>query len=116
MAPATVLSGKFQTGAHETTGTATVYRMTDGKQILRLSDFKTSNGPDVHVYLVNASSVASDDTVKSAGFVDLGSLKGNMGDQNYDIPATVDLASHRAVSIWCKRFSVNFGAASLEQP
>jgi hypothetical protein len=115
-APATVLIGKFQKGAHDTMGTATVYRMADGRQILRLSDFKTSNGPDVHVYLVNASSVAGEDTVKTAGFVDLGSLKGNMGDQNYDIPATADLASHRAVSIWCKRFGVNFGAASLAQP
>jgi len=115
-APATVLAGQFRTGAHDTIGTATVYRMPDGKQILRLADFKTSNGPDVHVYLVNATDVTNDDTVKSAGFVDLGSLKGNMGDQNYDIPATVDLASHRAVSIWCKRFGVNFGAAALAQP
>jgi len=115
-APATVLAGQFRTGAHDTTGTATVYRMPDGKQILRLADFKTSNGPDVRVYLVNATDVTNDDTVKSAGFVDLGSLKGNMGDQNYDIPATADLASHRAVSIWCRRFGVNFGAAALAQP
>jgi len=115
-APAAVLAGQFRTGAHDTTGTATIYRMGDGKQILRLANFKTSNGPDVRVYLVNANGVADDDTVKNAGFVDLGALKGNMGDQNYEVPATVDLASHRAVSIWCRRFGVNFGAAALAQP
>jgi hypothetical protein len=68
------------------------------------------------VYLVNATGVTDDETVKNAGFVDLGALKGNMGDLNYEIPATVDLASHRAVSIWCRRFGVNFGAAALAQP
>jgi len=115
-APAAVLVGQFRTGAHDTTGTATIYRMGDGKQILRLADFKTSNGPDVRVYLVNANGVTNEDSVKRAGFVDLGSLKGNMGDQNYEIPTTVDLASHRAVSIWCRRFGVNFGAAALAQP
>jgi hypothetical protein len=114
--PATVLTGQFRNGAHDTVGTATIYRMADGKQILRLSDFRTSNGPDVRVYLVNANEVTGEDTVKSAGFVDLGALKGNMGDQNYEVPATVDLASHRAVSIWCRRFGVNFGAAPLAQP
>jgi hypothetical protein len=114
--PAMLLSGEFRTGAHETSGTATVYRAADGKQILRLANFKTSNGPDVRVYLVKAGDVANEETVKNAGFVDLGPLKGNMGDQNYEIPTTVDLASHRAVSVWCRRFSVNFGAAALAQP
>jgi hypothetical protein len=50
-------------------------------------------------------------TVTSAGFIDLGSLKGNIGDQNYTIPADVDLAKYRAATIWCKRFNVNFGTA-----
>ena len=49
----------------------------------------------------------------AAGFVELGPMKGNIGDQNYEIPATVDLASYRTVTIWCKRFSVNFGSAPL---
>jgi hypothetical protein len=53
--------------------------------------------------------------VKTAGFVELGPMKGNIGDQNYDIPATVDLANYRTVTIWCRRFSVNFGSAPLTQ-
>jgi hypothetical protein len=62
--------------------------------------------------------VAADDakdaaTVEKAGFVDLGVIKGNIGDQNYMLAGDLDLAKYRAVSIWCKRFSVNFGAAAL---
>jgi hypothetical protein len=62
--------------------------------------------------------VAADDakdaaTVQKAGFVDLGVIKGNLGDQNYTLGSDLDLAKYRAVSIWCKRFSVNFGAAAL---
>ena len=106
-------SGQFHRGAHETKGTATVFQLADGKKTLRLTNFETSNGPDVHVYLVAAADAKDNDTVKNAGFVDLGSMKGNIGDQNYDVPANVDLAKYRAVTIWCKRFSVNFGTAPL---
>ncbi len=92
---------------------ASIYQLTDGKRILRFTNFETSNGPDVHVYLVAANDASDNETVKKAGFLELGSLKGNIGDQNYEIPADVDLAKYRAVTIWCKRFSVNFGTAPL---
>ena len=106
-------SGQFHSGAHETKGTATVFQLADGKKTLRLTDFATSNGPDVHVYLVAADDAKDNDAVTKAGFVDIGSLKGNIGDQNYDLPADADLTKYRAVTIWCKRFSVNFGTAPL---
>jgi len=109
----TLAKGQFHSGAHETKGTATVFQLADGKKTLRLTDFATSNGPDVHVYLVAADDAKDNDTVTNAGFIDVGSLKGNIGDQNYDLPANTDLGKYRAVSIWCKRFSVNFGAAPL---
>jgi len=67
----------------------------------------------VHVYLVAANDASDSDTVKKAGFLELGSLKGNFGDQNYELPADLDLAKYRAVTIWCKRFSVNFGTVAL---
>ena len=105
--------GNFRGLAHETRGAATVHRLPDGKRILRLTNFETSNGPDVHVYLVAAEVAKDNTTVKQAGFIDLGSLKGNKGDQNYDVPADADLNKYRSVSIWCARFGVNFGAASL---
>jgi hypothetical protein len=106
-------SGQFHSGAHETRGMATVFQLADGKKTLRLTNFATSNGPDVHVYLVAATDAKDNNAVTNAGFVDLGSLKGNIGDQNYDLPANADLAKYRAVTIWCKRFSVNFGTAPL---
>lgn len=109
----TLATGQFHSGAHETKGTATVFQLADGKKTLRLTNFETSNGPDVHVYLVAANDAKDNDTVTKAGFVDIGSLKGNIGDQNYDLPANTDLSKYRAVTIWCKRFSVNFGTAPL---
>ena len=112
-AAATLLTGSFHSNAHETRGTATVYGLPDGRRVLRLTTFETSNGPDVVVYLVAATDVIDDRTVTEAGFVNLGSLKGNVGDQNYDIPLDLDLSRFRAVTIWCRRFSVTFGTAPL---
>jgi len=106
-------SGVFYGIAHPTEGTATIYRMGDGALMLRFTNFRTSNGPDVHVYLVAADDAKDSETVQHAGFIDLGPIKGNIGDQNYGLGTNVDLSKYRAVSIWCKRFSVNFGAASL---
>ena len=111
--PTVVSRGDFRGLAHETKGLAAVYQLPDGKRILRLSNFETSNGPDVHVYLVAAEVAKDNATVKQAGFIDLGSIKGNKGDQNYEIPAATDLNKYRSVSIWCARFGVNFGAATL---
>ncbi len=109
----TLLTGRFHDGAHKTTGVASVIKLQDGKRVLRLTGFETSNGPDVHVYAVAAPDALDNETVTKAGFLDLGSLKGNQGDQNYDLPAEFDPGKYRSVAIWCKRFSVNFGTAAL---
>jgi len=106
-------SGTFYSILHPTQGTATIYQMGDGTRVLRLANFSTSNGPDVHVYMVAAEDAKDAPTVEKSGFVDLGVIKGNIGDQNYALGNDLDLAKYRAVSIWCKRFSVNFGAAAL---
>ena len=111
--PTTLAMGTFHSNAHDTKGTASVIDVGGGRRVLRLTNFATSNGPDVRVYLVAAADVQDNETVKNAGFVELGPMKGNIGDQNYDIPSTVDLANYRTVTIWCKRFSVNFGSAPL---
>jgi hypothetical protein len=111
--PATLFAGQFHSVAHETKGTATIHDLGGGHRVLRLTEFATSNGPDVRVYLVAAADAADNETVTKAGFVELGKLKGNEGDQNYDVPADLDLAKYRAVTIWCRRFSVNFATAPL---
>src|SRR5215469_1117108 len=105
--------GPFYSILHPTQGTATIYQMGDGSRLLRLTSFSTSNGPDVHVYMVASDDANDAATVERAGFVDLGVIKGNIGDQNYVLGSGLDLTKYRAVSIWCKRFSVNFGAAAL---
>lgn len=111
--PVVLATGQFHSNAHETKGTAAIYRLPDGSRVLRLTGFETSNGPDVQVYLVAATDVTEDATVKQVGFVNVGALKGNIGDQNYTIPADLDLGKFRSVTIWCRRFGVNFGTAPL---
>ena len=108
-----VLRGQFHSVAHETKGTASVHELGGGGRVLRLTDFKTSNGPDVRVYLIAARDASDNATVTKSGYLELGKLKGNEGDQNYEIPAGTDLTKYHAVTIWCYRFNVNFATAPL---
>ena len=109
----TVSEGMFHGVAHETMGTATILRLLDGTHVLRLTGFETSNGPDVQVYLGKAADATDNETVTTAGFFHVGALKGNIGDQNYALPSDLDLSEYRSVTIWCRRFGVNFGTAPL---
>ena len=113
----TLETGKFHGKVHATAGRATVYQEVDGKLVLRLTNFKTSNGPDVHVILVAAKDAMDDANFLKDNMekVELGKLKGNAGNQNYEIPAGTDLTRFRTVSIYCERFNANFGAAPLEK-
>lgn len=90
---------------HRTSGSATIIRTNNGSQILRLGNFRTTNGPDLFVY------ISADTTGKD--IVNLGRLKGNIGDQNYSIPSNIDLLRYRYVLIWCRFFAVLFGSAQL---
>jgi hypothetical protein len=113
--PVALAAGQFHDVSHKGSGTATVYQLADGKRVLRFSNFETSNGPDVVVYLVATEDANDSAAVTGAGYVSLGSLKGNVGDQNYDVPADLDLSKYKAVTIWCRRFSANFATAPLKQ-
>jgi hypothetical protein len=115
--PEALYTGKLEGKIHQTSGRATIYKSTDGREYLRLSDFTTSNGPDVHVLLVRAEDkVLGGEIVKGdLDGVELGALKGNQGDQNYDLPASVDLTKYQAVTIYCERFHAIFGVARLER-
>jgi hypothetical protein len=111
--PVKISEGPFHDVAHTGKGTAAIYRLPDGKRVLRFTNFETSNGPDVQVYLGKAVDASDNETVTAAGFYHVGALKGNMGDQNYDLPDELDLSSYRSVTIWCRRFQVNFATAPL---
>jgi hypothetical protein len=106
-----ISEGQFQSGVHETAGTATIYQLADGRRILRLTNFSTSNGPDVRVVLVPTKQLKNNEDVKNYKYIELGKLKGNKGDQNYEIPNEIDVSAYGAVSVWCKRFNENFAAA-----
>ena len=115
--PQPLYTGRLEGKAHQTSGRGTVYKTSDGRQYLRLTDFSTSNGPDVHVILARSDDEnLTQEIVKGQlDSVELGSLKGNQGDQNYDLPASVDLQKYNAAVIYCERFHAVFGVARLEQ-
>ncbi|MCO1614369.1 MULTISPECIES: DM13 domain-containing protein [Micromonospora] len=109
-------AGDFVTHEHDTSGRAQLVRLADGRRQLLLRGLDTSDGPDLRVWLTDRKVLpgrAGWRVFDDGRWVELGRLKGNVGDQAYDIPATVDLDGLRSVSIWCKRFAVSFGAAPL---
>lgn len=103
--------GTFSSYAHETIGKAEILD-SGAEKFLQLSGFKTSNGPDVHVYLIKGTDAQK---VTEGNYIDLGVIKGNQGTQNYKLPADFNLSDYGSVNIWCKRFSVAFGGATLNQ-
>jgi hypothetical protein len=110
--PRTLRKGSFQSLEHATSGRASVVRLEDGRRFLRFENLSTSNGPDLRVYLSEVP--ASDDWYAySERFIDLGPLRGNLGNQNYMLPAGTDLARFKSAVIWCRRFTVGFGVAPL---
>lgn len=111
-----VRRGEFQALAHEGSGHAEIWRTPDGGLILRLSAFRTSDGPDLRVYLVGRPGLDGTGGLRAAGYLDLGGLRGNTGDQTYAIPAGTDLDRLPVVSIWCRRFGVNFTEATTVAP
>jgi hypothetical protein len=107
--PISALSGQFMgagDGIHNAEGMVREISLENGKQFIRFENFKVTNGPDLFVYLATDKS-ASD-------FVDIGRLKANNGNQNYEVPEGTDLTKYDTVLIWCKAFSVLFGSADLK--
>jgi hypothetical protein len=114
--PVALSSGTFSSrNRYTVAGRATVLELDDGSRTLRLEDFRSTNGPDLFVYLTVADE-ADSDAALDADVVDLGVLRGNIGNQNYAIPADTDLDRYDTVVIWCRRFSSGFGAADLLGP
>lgn len=105
--PVVEASGSFVSRNHPTSGNAIVLGQGTGQRFLRLEQFATENGPDLKVYLVNSSAGGVTD------YVSLGALKGNIGDQNYELPVGLDLQVYDTVLIYCERFASAFGEALL---
>jgi hypothetical protein len=109
------LSGSFAGAdrSHQGSGDVTIYELEDGSRVLRFENLDVTNGPDLHVIVSPVGDPQSRDDVSAAGYIDLGSLKGNLGDQNYEIPADFDLAQAGSIVIYCQPFHVIFATAAL---
>lgn len=118
-AQATVLaSGQFGgwiDGIHRAEGSASVYRLSDGSRVLRLENFTSTNGPNLYVYLSGDPAPRNSAQLHENGDFEVGRLKGNIGNQNYALPSSVDLSKFKSVVIYCKQFHVVFGSATLAE-
>lgn len=112
--PEEVAAGEWRSLEHATTGKASLIKLPGGAHSVQFSSLNTSDGPDLYVYLSPHPSGSAEKTF-GQGFTSLGKLKGNRGDQVYEIPGGVDVSAIRSVVIWCKRFSAGFAVAPLEQ-
>ena len=101
---------------HPGSGTVLVYRQPDGSHVVRFEDLEVSNGPDLLVILSAAPLVDDRAAYSAAEYLSLGDLKGNIGNQNYVVPAEVNLADYQTVAIWCRRFNYTFNAADIHSP
>jgi hypothetical protein len=112
--PVLVLEGQFKDADsfHKGSGQAAIYQLPDGAYVLRFEDFSATNGPDLHVILSSHPAPTTSDEVMQ-GYLDLGSLKGNIGSQNYAIPAGTNVSQFKSVIIYCQPFHVIFATAAL---
>ena len=116
--PELLRSGQFHDAdsIHRGAGDAKLFRLTDSENVLRLENLKVTNGPDLRVYLVRHPDPSESSDVKKGEYVDLGPLKGNIGNQNYAIPAGTDVAQFASAVVWCRAFGVLFASAPLGVP
>ena len=116
-APTVLASGNFvdADAIHKGSGRATVYELADGRHVVRFEDFRTTNGPALVVYLSKHPAPRSASEVTDGGFVSLGKLKGNVGNQNYTVPSGTNISEYNSVVIWCELFDVLFSPAALNR-
>ncbi len=114
--PRVLARGEFADAdaVHRGSGVATLYELPDGSHVVRFEDFRVTNGPALVVYLAAHPAPAAARDVTDGGFLNIGKLKGNVGNQNYPIPADVDVSEFRSVVIWCELFGVLFSPAALQ--
>lgn len=113
--PAVLAKGQFADAdaIHQGSGDATLYRLPDGEHLVRFENFRTTNGPALVVYLTKHPNPKTAQDVTDGGFLDLGKLKGNVGNQNYPIPSGTPIEEYHGVVVWCELFGVLFSPAAL---
>jgi hypothetical protein len=110
-----LLQGRFGVvdAIHKGEGTAAILRLADGARVLRLDAFRVTNGPDLYVYLSGHPAPRSSAELRAGGAFEVARLKGNVGGQNYQLPADLDLSRFRSAVIYCRRFTTIFSTAEL---
>lgn len=111
--PTVIGQGQFKDADsfHKGSGSVALYQLPDGSHVLRFEEFSVTNGPDLHVLLIQHPAPTS--SADLGEYLDLGSLKGNIGSQNYEIPAGTDLSQYKSVVIYCQPFHVVFATAEI---
>lgn len=109
-----IASGEFRDGdpGHTGSGQLKILKAPDGQTILRLENFQTKPGPDLYVYLAKDPDPLFPEDV-TAAFVSLGDLKGQTGNQNYVVPADINLSDWHSVAVWCDAYRVLFAVATI---
>jgi len=115
--PQAIARGEFvdADAIHKGSGQATLYELQDGSNLVRFEDFRTTNGPALVVYLAKHPSPTEARHVSDGGYIKLGKLKGNVGNQNYVVPPGTNIDEYNSVVIWCELFGVLFSPAALTQ-
>jgi hypothetical protein len=106
---AVVASGELVGIDHSASGRVLLIRRDDGSYVVRLAGLDVEPGPDYHVHLVPGA-----DRHGPGGGVHLDRLRGNRGNQNYDVPADVEVQPPVTLLIWCRAFAVPIAAATLD--
>ena len=114
-APTVLAQGRFvdADAVHSGSGDAILYQLPDGGHLVRFENFRTTNGPALVVYLAKHPDPKSADDVTEGGYLNLGKLKGNVGNQNYPVPAGTAIEEYQSVVVWCELFGVLFSPAAL---
>ncbi len=113
--PTVLATGSFQgaDAVHRGEGKALLVRLPDGQRFLRFEQFRVTNGPDLYVYLSGHPAPRNRAQLHEGAAHEVAVLKGNVGNQNYALPADLDLSKFKSAVIYCKRFSVIFATAEL---
>ena len=111
-----IASGQFYGTHHPTSGRAVLVARDDGGYEVRFENFESDAGPDLFIYLSTAEEPHTDAAIKNAHNENLGPRKALSGAQSYILPEGVSPDAFKSVAIWCRTYSVKFGAAALERP
>ena len=114
--PLVLAEGVLVSHEYQTSGVVKILQLEDGSRVLRLENLDTSDGPRVEVWLTDAPVIEGEEgwrVFDDGKYTSLGAMKGNQGNQNYEIPTDLDLSEVSSISLWCVTFSVSFGAAEL---